>query len=87
MKKLLNDGRNMLVNCCVNQMRDLYHPMDADSAPNRELLGIIREWREFLDGIGYKGRFMMMALRAGDSVSALNSEMATAMAMVSPNCL
>lgn len=59
-KKLLNDGRNMLVNCCVNQMRDLYHPMDADSAPNRELLGIIREWLDFLRGIGYKGRFMMM---------------------------
>ena len=27
----------------------------------------------------------MMALRAGDSVSALKREMATAMAMVSPN--
>ena len=28
---------------------------------------------------------MMMALRAGESVSALNNEMATAMAMVRPN--
>ena len=59
-KHLLGNGRNMLVNCCVNPMRDLYHPMDGDSEPNRKLLKTIRSWLDFLRGIGYEGRFMMM---------------------------
>ena len=59
-KSLRDNGRKMLVNCCVNQTRDLYHPMDYDCPPNRKLLSIIRSWQEFLKGIGYEGRFMMM---------------------------
>ena len=39
-------------------------------------------WKRF----SFESR-MMMALSAGDSVRALNSEMATAMAIVNPNCV
>ena len=59
-RALRDNGRNMLVNCCVNQTRDLYHPMDHDCPPNRRLLSIINSWQEFLHGVGYEGRFMMM---------------------------
>ena len=41
-----------------------------------------RSWNLF----SFESR-MMMADRAGESVRALNSEMATAMAIVSPNCV
>ncbi len=60
MKNLHRDGENMLVNICLGQSRDLFHPLAERTYGSAGVMDTYRRWRQYLSGIGYRGRILLM---------------------------
>ena len=59
-KALRRDGRNMLVNFCLGNIRDLYSPAERKTYGNAEVAAMYHGWRDYLAEVGFKGRTMLM---------------------------
>ena len=59
-RSLRGGGRNMLINCCINQMRDLFHPYANRTYTNAGLMDIFNNWQAWMRESQYCGKFMMM---------------------------
>jgi len=57
---LHNDGRNMLINFCFNQTRDLFRPFEQRTFTNNKLFELFSNWQSFLNRIHYQGQSMIM---------------------------
>ena len=60
MKKLHRDGEKMLVNICLGQSRDLFHPLADRTYGSAGVMDTYRRWRDYLSEVGYRGRIMLM---------------------------
>ncbi len=59
-RSLFRNGRNMLVNCCINKNRDLYRPYAQRTFNNDMLMDLFGGWLSWAKETGYEGRLMMM---------------------------
>lgn len=58
--RLHADGRNMLLDICVGYTRDIYQPLAKATYGSAEVHSMYRNWRRYLEEIGYQGQVMLM---------------------------
>ncbi len=59
-RKLYRDGENMLVNVCLGQTRDLFHPLSRKTFGSANVYATYAAWRNYLKEINYRGGIMLM---------------------------
>jgi len=59
-KKLYRNGKNMLVNFCLGQTRDLYNPLQKKTYGSAKVFSTYQSWRKYLSEVVFKGRIMLM---------------------------
>ncbi len=59
-RKLHRNGRNMLVNLCIGQKRDIFSPLRKREHGSGEVFCRYEEWRRYLADVNFEGQIMMM---------------------------
>jgi len=59
-KELYRKGRNLLVNLCIGQKRDLFHPFREKTFGSQETFLCYESWRNYLSEAEFGGQVMLM---------------------------